>query len=187
VRDISSTYEFAVRQAAKGKWLAARILLIVTYITLPLTMVVIGLNTGTLLPCLVLSPVAVWLLYFFTWRYVCVEYEYAITGGDFTLSRVFGGRSRRRMLTITLKDAVRIAPLENEAESEKATAWHPEREYIAVSSFEAPDIYFILFELDAERNKDKRRAILYLEATQKALHIFKYYNASATVVQQVTR
>jgi len=185
VRDISSTYEFAVRQAAKGKWLAARILLIVTYITLPLAMVVIGLNTGTLLPCLVLSPVAVWLLYFFTWRYVCVEYEYAITGGDFTLSRVFGGRSRRRMLTITLKDAVRIAPLENEAESEKATAWHPEREYIAVSSFEAPDIYFILFEHSDKG--EKRRAILYFEATEKALQLCRFYTPSATVLTKTTR
>ncbi|MBE6594295.1 MAG: hypothetical protein E7644_00710 [Ruminococcaceae bacterium] len=182
-----STYEFVVKQKSEGKWLLGRIGLIALYVLYVLTLLLVGLQARIVVPLLALIPITLWILIFITWRYVSVEYEYSITSGVLTFTKIYGGRSRKRVLELPLRDAVRIAPLDNSMEADRAQHYKPEREFSAISSLRAPDIYFILFELDAERNKDKRRAILYLEATQKALHIFKYYNASATVVQQVTR
>ncbi|MBQ8339573.1 MAG: hypothetical protein IJY16_03920 [Clostridia bacterium] len=182
-----ATYEFVVRQKNEGKWLFARIGLIFLYVAYVVTLLSVGLLARIVVPLLALIPISLWILIFITWRYVSVEYEYSITSGVLTFTKIYGGRSRKRILELPLRDAVRIAPLDNSMEADRAQHYHPEREFSAISSLKAPDIYFILFELDAEKNKDKRRAILYLEATQKALQIFRYYNASATLVQKVSR
>lgn len=177
-----STYEFAVNQKIEGKWRVARIGMIALYVCFALGCLLTGISLNVL-PPLALVPVFTWMLVFFTWRYVSVEYEYSITSGELTFSKIFGNRSRRTVLKLMLRDAVRIAPLANEEEAKKATAFAPEREFSAISSLKAEDIYFILFEY----GKEKHRAILYFEATQKALQICRFYNPSATVLTKVSR
>lgn len=184
-----STYEFAVRQRKEGKWRFARIALIALYIGFPIAILIFGAVNKVLLPLLALTPLATWMLVFATWRFVDIEYEYSITSGELTFAKIFGGRSRRTYLHLTLRDAVRIAPLENEAEAAKATAYRPEKEFSCISSLLAPDIYFILFEHEyTEGGKTKKcRAIFYFEATAKALQICRYYNPSATVITPTQR
>ena len=182
-----STYEFAVRQKLEGRWILARIGLIFFYVAYVLAWLIMGLQLRIIVPLLALIPITLWIIIFITWRYVSVEYEYSITSGVLTFSKVFGNRSRRKMLEITLKDAVRIAPLDNAEHSARATAWHPEREYSAISSLTAPDIYYILFEFEDLRQKEKRRAIFYFEATAKALSVCRFYNPSATTVTKTQR
>lgn len=182
-----STYEFVVRQKIEGKWRAARIALIALYILFPVTVLLLGMKASIIAPLLALIPISLWLIIFMTWRLVSVEYEYSITSGVLTFSKVFGGRSRRKILEITLHDAVRIAPLENKDEAARATKWRPEREYSAISSLRAPDIYFILFEDQASAKKERRRAIFYFEATERALQICRFYNPSGTVMTKPSR
>ena len=88
-----------------------------------------------------------------------------------------------------LRDAVRIAPLDNAEESARAAAYRPEREFSAISSLTAPDIYYILFEYEYKEHGKikKRRAIFYFEATAKALQICRFYNPSATVLTKTQR
>lgn len=181
-----STYEFVVRQKIEGKWRAARIALIALYILFPVTVLLLGMKAQIIAPLLALIPISLWILVFITWRLVAVEYEYSITSGVLTFAKIYGGRSRRKILELSLHDAVRIAPLENEAEAARANAWRPEREYSAISSLRAPDIYFILFE-DASDKKAKRRAVFYFEATGRALQICRFYNPSGTVMTTPTR
>ena len=179
-----STYEFVVSQKIEGKWRLARIGMIALYVSFVLGALLAGISLN-ILPPLALVPVFTWMLVFFTWRYVSVEYEYSITSGELTFSKVFGNRSRRTVLKLMLRNATRIAPLENKEEAAKATAFRPEREFSAISSQTANDIYFILFEY--EQGKEKRRAIFYFEATQKALQICRFYAPSATLVTKVSR
>ena len=185
--DEFSTYEFVVRQKITGKWVLYRIGLVFFYIAVVLGWFLFGFNTRIFWPLLAFVPISVWLLVFVTWRYVSVEYEYSITSGTLTFSKIFGNRSRRRVLEIRLRDAVRIAPLENAEEAAKATAWHPEREFSAISSLRAPDVYFITFELGEPGSKDRRRAIFYFEATAKALQVCRFYNPSGTVMTKPCR
>ncbi|MBE6555832.1 MAG: hypothetical protein E7663_06360 [Ruminococcaceae bacterium] len=175
-----STYEYAVKQRIEGKWLVARIGLIFLYIAAGLSLLISGFVLKIILPLLALAPIAICLLIFVTWRYVSVEYEYSITSGILTFTKIFGGRSRKRVLEVTLKDAVRIAPLDNGEETAKAAVWHPEREFSAISTLRAPDIYFMLFEVEDRRNREKRRAVFYFEATARALQIIRFYNPSGT-------
>ena len=179
------TYEHAVKQKAVGKWRLARIALVALYIFFTLTLVLafIALHIPQLIALL---PLALWILVFFTWRFVSVEYEYSITSGTLTFCKIYNNRARRKFLEITLRDAVCIAPLDGARYSEQATAWHPEREFCAVSSWSAPHIYMILFELSDRKRGEKRRAIFYFEPTQKALQICRFYNPSATVMQNLS-
>ena len=180
-----STYEFVVAQKNEGGWKLARIGMIVLYVCFVAGCFLLGI-AANVLPPLALVPVFTWMLVFFTWRYVSVEYEYSITSGELTFSKIFGNRSRRTVLQLKLRDAIRIAPLDNEAEAKRAGEYLPEREFWAISAQNAPDVYFILFEYDAGKG-DKRRAVFYFEATQKALQICRFYNPSATVVSKVSR
>lgn len=178
------TYEHAVRRRAEGRLVAARVGLILVYILFVCGWLLFGLKTRILVPLLALIPITLWMLVFFTWRYVSVEYEYSITSGVLTFSKIFGGRSRKKVFEVRLREVVRIAPLGDAAEYEKGMAYRPERSFFGVSSLSAPDVYYLLFE-HAEK-KQKRRAVYYFEATQKALHICRYYNPSATVMSETT-
>jgi hypothetical protein len=177
-----STYEFVVSQKIEGAWRAARIGMIALYVCFVLGCLLLGISFNVL-PPLALVPVFTWILIFCTWRYVAVDYEYSITSGELTFSKIFGNRSRRTQLKLMLRDAVRIAPLDDEAEAAKAAAFRPVREFWAISSQNATDVYFMLFEY----GKDKEHAVFYFEATQKALQICRFYNPSATLVTKVSR
>lgn len=181
-----NTYEFVVEQAKDGKWRLARLGMIALYVLLTIAWFVVGFTTG-LVPLLALVPVTLWIIVFFTWRYVSVEYEYSIMSGELTFSKIYGGRSRRTQMTMKLRDASLIAPLDGDVYSAKATAYRPEKEFFAISSLKAPDIYFMLFELENPKNGKKSRAIFYFEATAGALKTCRFYNQSATVVTKVSR
>lgn len=184
-----STYEFAVKQKIEGKWRLARFGLISLYVLYVIGLLALGFSVKLIVPLLALIPVTTWILVFATWRFVSVEYEYSITSGEVTFSKIYGGRSRRALLTFPLREAVRIAPLDNGEESERAKSYRPEREFSAISSLYAPDIYYALFEHEyKEAGKMKKcRAIFYFEATAKSLQICRFYNPSATVVTKTQR
>ncbi len=182
-----STYEFAVSQKNEGKWRAARIGLILFYILYVLGIVFVGMKYSVIAPLLAFIPLSLWVIIFITWRRVSVDYEYSVTSGTLTFAKIYGNRSRRKIFEMNLRDAVRIAPLGDEEEAARGAAYHPEREFVGVSSMSAPDIYFILFELNDKKSGEKRRAIFYFEATSKMLSICRFYNAASTVLTQVSR
>lgn len=179
-----ATYEYTVRQKIEGKWILARVGLIFLYLSFVFAWVIFGLRTRIFVPLLALIPVTTWILIFVTWRYVSVEYEYSVTSGIFTFTKVFGGKSRKKAVEFCLRDAIMIAPLDDEKARTYAEKYQPEREFHAISSLSSPDVYFVLFEYENKREKEKRRAILYFEATARALQVCKFYNASATTVRE---
>ena len=179
-----STYEYAVRQRAEGKWIAARVGLITLYVLFALSFLLLGVANGMKWQALVwLLPISTWLLFFMTWRYVNVEYEYAIVAGELTLFKIFGNRSRRRVTALTLRDAAAIAPYTGAESDEKINAFAPTRAYFAISSAHAENVYYILAERKT-RTGDKlsrERIVLYFEATDRAVDTCRFYNPSATV------
>ena len=182
-----STYEFAVAQKKEGKWLAARVGLILFYVTYVMAILFIGMKFSFIAPLLAFIPISLWIIVFITWRYVSVEYEYSLTSGTLTFTKIYGNRSRRKIFEMNVRDAVAIAPLADAAQEARGRAYAPEREFVGVSSMCAPDIYFMLFELSNAKSGEKRRAIFYFEATQKMLSICRYYNPSGTVLSHVSR
>ena len=183
-----NSFEFTVEQAKEGKWKLARIGMVCLYILYAVAIaVIIGVALPGMVPLFALVPVTLWIIVYFTWRYVSVEYEYSIISGELTFSKIYGGRSRREVMKMRVRDASLIAPLDGDVYSAKATAYQPEKEFSAVSSMTAPDIYFMLFELEDPKSGKKSRAIFYFEATAGTLKTCRFYNQAATVVTKVSR
>jgi 3D (Asp-Asp-Asp) domain-containing protein len=119
-----NSFEFTVEQAKEGKWKLARIGMVCLYILYAVAVaVIIGVALPGMVPLFALVPVTLWIIIFFTWRYVSVEYEYSIISGELTFSKIYGGRSRREVMKMRVRDASLIAPLDGDVYSAKATAY----------------------------------------------------------------
>ncbi len=178
--DLTSTYEYVVSPKAQRSWRVRRVLMIVAYVVYTVGAFVLGSISGLLVPMLALVPLSTWIIVFFTWRYVSVEYEYSLTGGVMTLTYVYGGRSRKVAAEIRIKEASMIAPFDGEY-IKRAEAYTPEETLDFTADLQHPDVYCLLYETEEER-----RGIVYFEATERALKILRYYNPS-TVVRRVEK
>ncbi len=173
-----NTYEFVVAQKQEGKVKLFRILAVISYV-LFFTAVAAALIILHLPWMVAVLPIVEWMLVFFTWRYLSVEYEYSMTSGTITFSYIYGGRSRKAALNATIKDFQEIAPLDDAAYA-RLEARGIQKEYRFVSSDSAPDVYYALLE------EDGGLSVVLFEATQKALGILRFYNPM-TVVTKVSR
>ena len=124
-------------------------------------------------------PLLIWAMIFFTWRFVSPEYEYSTLSGEITFTTIFGGKSRRKLFTINIRDFQKIAPYDEAAEA-YVSAQKCARDFQCMSSLQAPDLYYGIFMLGEEK------CVVYFEATEKALKILKYYNIG-TVVTPTTK
>lgn len=185
--ELFTTYEFVVAQKAEGRFLRRRILFILMYAVYVVAFLAVGVITRIGVPLVALVPVTTWILIFFTWRYVQVEYEYSITSGILVFTEVYGGRSRKKMMQVTLKDAVAILPLSDPRTEAQVERFAPDIVYSAIPSVKAEDTYVLLYvdENDKVKGKGKHVAFTFVATTQ-ALKVMKYYNAFATTVTPVS-
>jgi hypothetical protein len=124
-------------------------------------------------------PILEWVLIFFTWRYLSQEYEYSMTSGYMTFTVIYGGRSKKKKLEVCIKDMKEIAPYD-EAACARLESRNLKKDYLFISSLDAPDMYYAVFDQDGEDQ------VVYFEATKKALQILRFYNP-VTVVTEVSR
>lgn len=181
--DFTSPYEYVVAQRKEGKWIVRRVAFVALYVLyiLGLLLVVVAVPVGALMaPLLCFIPVTTWMLIFFTWRYVNVEYEYTIVSGRLTFCKIYGHRTRREMLQLMLRDCHLIAPAGVREYDEKLELYAPERTFSALSSADTPDRYFATFE-----NADGERCVFFFEATERTLKYCRLYNQAATVITKV--
>ena len=178
--DFNAPYEYVVAQKSEGKYRTRRILLIMLYIIYPILALVVGFITRLGVPMLCFIPLSEWMLIFFTWRYVKLEYEYAIVSGVLTFSVIYGGRSRREKLTFPLRSATLIAPVGYRMHEDRLELFDPEIAYNAIGDSDSPDKYFAIFTSD-----EGKRCVFYFEATEHMIKTCRFYNPSSTVVTKV--
>lgn len=178
--DEFNLYEYVVKQKIEGSWRIKRMGMFALYALFVIIWFIFGAITN-FWPLLALIPVTLWMVVFFTWRYVSLEYEYSILAGEVTVSNIYGGRSKKAILKVKIKDMSKVAPWHADGADEEIKKFAPTKEYNAVSTMDSPDVYYALF-TDADSGD---RCVLWFEATERALKVFKYYNASATVVTKV--
>jgi len=165
--------EFTVAQKAEGTYRTKRLLMILLYAAYAVLYMLLFI---TKIPMLVaLLPVTLWILIFFTWRFVSVEHEYMIASGVMTFVDILGGRSRQVLFAVTVKDMLEIAPVTGEGK-----AWYADAKTVIDlrGSVKCTDGYAFTVKNDA----GEKVAVLFA-ATDKAVKIMKYYNA-ATVVSE---
>ncbi len=177
--DFTSTYEYTVEQKAEGKFRLMKIAFMALYIIYPLIFLAVVFITQ-LFQLFALVAVTEWMLVYFTWKYTKPEYEYSVTSGRVTFSVIYGKRSRREMLTLTIKECLMIAPAVEREWIERLELYAPEVVYSAVSSADSPDKYYAAFE-----SEDGKKCVFYFEATEKMLKLCRNYNSAHTIMTKV--
>ena len=166
-------YEYIVKQKSEGVWKWRRIMMIALYVVFNLAYLFAFLMTVpwaiTFLPWLDLA------LIFFTWRYVSPEYEYSTLSGEIAFTTIWGGKTRKELFRINIRDFAKIAPYDEAAEA-YVTAQKCTRDFRCMSSLYAPDLYYGIFTLGEDK------CVVYFEATEKILKIMKYYNIGTVIV-----
>ena len=175
-----STYEYAIAPKNDAKLKLTKFLFICSYVLFPLLFIIFFYMIN--LPWFIVFVVFATALYvIMTWRrFVDIEFEYSITSGIITFSKIYGNRSRKTFMEAKLKNAIAIAPLNDKLQKSKLDAYEPEIVYSALSSPDAEDGYFMIYE-----SEDGHACAFLFEATAQTLKICRFYNPSATVMSKV--
>ena len=167
------SYEYVVSPKKDGKNKLNRFLLILLYGFFILGWLVFGLATKIFVPLLALIPLTTWFLVFATWRYVNVEYEYVVESGVITFTKVYGGKSRKRILELDVRDIEAILPLGEKKTRISLDEFDPCREY-----------FFAVSESDAESyvavctDEDGNRLSVTFTPDDRLYRVIRYYNSS---------
>lgn len=165
-------YEYTVAQKCEGKWRVFKWLMLGGYALF--VGAYCGIAFGIGFPHIVaVLPIFLWMLIFFTYKYVKPEYKYVITEGNLHFYRVFG-KKNYEVLKIRLCDAEYILPLENALEEIKA--FRPQATYSALPSANTTDSYVILY--TGERGA---ASAFMFKATSGALKSLRFYNKNTVM------
>jgi len=168
------SYEYVVVPRKDGKNRLKRLLFIILYVLFVACWLVFGLLTRLGVPLLALIPITTWILVFATWRYVNVEYEYVIESGIITFSKIYGGRSRKQILELDVRDAERILPLGEKGTRRSLDDFDPAREYFFASCDTDPEAYVALC-----IDEDGTRIAVTFSADDRLYRMIRYRNPSA--------
>ena len=169
----SAPYEYTVAEQKSRALLFKRVTLIAVYVLWAAAWLILGITIGIIAPLLAFIPLTLWILVFFTWRLTQVEYEYSFFAGTLTVSRVLGGRSRRRLIEVSIRDLASVCPCDEE-NAARIDAYGAAHTVFAASSSESENLYAALWNDD-----DSGKHVLYFEPDEKAVKIIRYYNAPA--------
>ncbi len=173
----SSTYEFVVAEKPEGLRKLTKTLCRIAVLSIPIGFAILCLAVQ-LYPVVIL-PLSFLGVVLYFWKLFNVEFEYSLTSGMMTFSRINGGMRRKKLLELHIKELHEVAPYTDEAKAHLETL-PLVKNHIYVSSMAADDIYYAVFE------QDKELQVVYFEATEKALHILHYYNGT-TKMSKVSR
>lgn len=166
-------FEYTVAEAKSKTLLFKKLTLIFIYCLWVGGWLLVGLNFSLIVPFLALIPLSLWILVFFTWRMVQVEYEYSYFSGVLTVCKILGSRSRKKLAEITIRNISVICPCDEE-HATRVDSFREDKTVFAASSTQSPDLYAALW-----TTEEGVKQALFFEPNEKALKILKYYNASA--------
>ncbi|MBO5939416.1 MAG: hypothetical protein J6Q82_08005 [Clostridia bacterium] len=170
----SQNYEKLLSQKPCGRTLLPRLCLILGYLAFFSVWFVAFLRANFAPALLVLAIALTVLLVLVTWKYVQVEYEYAIYSGSFFVAKIYGKTKRKDLVELDLKQAILIAPRTEEylAQADRmkldGVLW-------AVSSPKAENIWMIVYP-----HGEKNASLLFFEADEDAIRLMRRENPRAT-------
>jgi hypothetical protein len=167
--------EYIVKQSSEGVVIAKKICLALAYVAFAILLSILNLSfaPAALKPVFfVLIAVAVALVAFITWRFVCVEYEIVISGGELTITIIYGKSVSKRLLSRPISTFSEMGEYDDAA-FEEISKLSLQKNYLCVSSLSAPLIYYGIFEDEGERQ------IVYFDVTEKAAELLNHSNPSA--------
>jgi len=170
-----NSYDFSVSQKSEGKWLVYRILMITLYVLFAVGYF-IAIYVTRMIPLGAFIPLLVWILIFFTWRYVTPDYKYTLVSGVFTLYTVYSKKEKKR-LSFRICDAEKIAPVSKISD---ILSTIPKKHIsVATPTKEDENAYGAIF-----TEGGIRRAVIFVP-TDDAVRILRFYNSKATDISGI--
>ena len=167
------SYEIVIKPKRDAKNRLLRAFLILFYIAFVVTCLVLGFVTA-FVPLLALVPLVLWIIIFFTWRYVNVEYEYVEESGMLTFTKIYNNRTRKTALVFDIRSARYMAPATDGDMQKRIVDYDPSREYCFATSKNDINAYTALFE-----DGDGRKCAVTFVADDRIKRHLKMYNAPA--------
>lgn len=172
---MDNSCEYIIKQKAEGAALLKKILAILAYFALAFVLILITVGFAPIelyVPIIMISLAVTALVAFITWRFLCVEYEVVISGGDMIITEIFGKGYSKRLLNRSISSFSEIGEYDDKA-FEEINKLSLQKNYLCISSLSAACIYYALFE------DEKDMCILYFDATERAADILKKSNPAA--------
>lgn len=168
--------EYTVTQKSEGKYKTRKLAMILLYVGFSLAYLIL---CGIFFPfAIMIFPLLLFILIFFTKKFIDVEHSYVTESGDITFYDVYGTKTKKERLKLKIKDMSAIAPMIDEYRSQFEAKDFAET-YDFRGTVTSPDSYFGIFE------KDGKKCLVMFEAMEKSLKVLAYYN-SATVKSKTT-
>ena len=164
---MNEAYEYTIDKKSEGVYRFLRLLMLLLYVAF------IGGFFGVvyyirIIPVFALAPIFLWILIYFTWRYVKIEYKYSVDAGYLSLMVIYGGKTKKTKATFHIKDATAFLPL-SEAE-EALKDFKPKKTYNFLSSHKNPsDAYAFMI------NSKGKRTLALIEAPKPSVKAILYY------------
>lgn len=171
-----NSYEYTAERRAEGKWFFLKLSVIFAYVLFAVAYFVV-IYVTRVFPLGALIPFVLWILIYFTWRYVKPDLKYTVERGTLSFFVIYGQKNKKKKLEIKISDAVEIAPRDELAD--KIAKFSPKRTYSALPSKKSADAYAILY-----TDKGGKRCVFYFVATAAALKLLRMYN-SKTIIAKV--
>ena len=193
MNEITNHAELTVEKKLEGKYLLNRILMIAAYIAVPILMFFLfalledyaGLTGGGYIAVFFIP---IWaflcpkLVVPLTFPYVDIEEKMDVSGGNLTLTRIYGKRKSVNYIKVKVADLDAIVPYREEEYKKQIKEFGtPDRVIECVSSMDHPDVYCAYY-----TDEKGKKIVMYFEAVEKALKVFKFLN-NKTVVVPVSR
>lgn len=172
-----SPYEYVVAEKKTKTLKMKKLTFILIYVFWCAGLLLVGSTTKLFLPLLAFIPISTWILVFLTWRYTQVEYEYSVFSGNLTVSRILGGRKRKVLTEVKIKDLSAVLPYEDEFVP-RIDSFGAKVSVMAASAQDAPNAYIALWDVEGTRH------LLCFEPDERILKFIRYYNNSALTLRK---
>ena len=164
--------EYIVNVKAEGKLLIQKLLIILTFLIL--------LAAGTWAVCggiVNMPPIEILVIgacgigFYFVFEKTRIEYEYVVASAMVEFDVIHGQRRRKNVLTVSLDDVERIAPVNTETLS-YIEARKPVRSYDFCSSSKSQRRYFMFAMINGIST------VIYFDAVSKTLDVLKFFRSN---------
>ena len=135
--------------------------------------VVIALELNFLAGFVPFFLLGIGVLVWYLWRFVSVEFEYTILGGEISFDIIYGRRQRKKYYSTPIHKIEKIAPVEGK-ELTKESFPNLTREVFCASRMDNPKTWYALV---SEEGGGK--TLLFFEMTDKTEKVLKFYNGRA--------
>ena len=179
----SNIADYTVSKKVEGKYKTQRILFWVVSIVAILALILVGciINPFLGLALIVFSVMVIMALNYFLFRYLKIEYSYAIENSELICTEIYGNTADKLLLRIKTSSIERVIPYEGEYKAEVDRTGFEEKTDLR-STPNTDQAYCVLY-----RKDDGKKGVVFLEACNKTLKAFKYYNSQNTVVKEMRR